>query len=193
MEGIYSITCKRNGKVYIGRSNNISSRWKNHRKGLKNGYHVNKALLKDYKEYGEDSFIFKVEKETSKHTDTMRQEGLIYHTLKEEGTELYNETNIIDYRVISREDSLQLGTAVLSKYEKLMKERELESHEWNIEAIAEEIDSSKTEVLIAVRECIYSGYYSDKYTVDVVTHYTQDYISYFSRDKINNALESFSL
>ena len=52
MIGIYKITNKVNGKVYIGQSDNIERRWKNHKKDAfwSNGhvynYPLNRAMRK---------------------------------------------------------------------------------------------------------------------------------------------------
>lgn len=69
-EGIYKITCKVNDKVYIGRSIDIDTRLKSHKLSLKRGKHANKKLQADFNKYGEDAFIFEVEKYTDKPLDT---------------------------------------------------------------------------------------------------------------------------
>lgn len=46
--GIYKITNNKNGKVYIGQSQNMYERWKQHRTALKNGNHPNKEMQKDW-------------------------------------------------------------------------------------------------------------------------------------------------
>lgn len=55
--GIYKITCKDNGKVYIGSSNNIPIRWRQH-------LYLSKTraekLYKDMREYGLKSFSFEI-------------------------------------------------------------------------------------------------------------------------------------
>lgn len=58
--GIYGIKCVVNGKVYIGRSEDIRTRWRSHKNDLKSDRHINKQLQKDWNEFGEDSFEFKV-------------------------------------------------------------------------------------------------------------------------------------
>lgn len=60
LTGIYMIRCKPNGKVYVGQSTNIERRFKEHRKHLNGGYHTNKELQKDWNDYEEDNFEFKV-------------------------------------------------------------------------------------------------------------------------------------
>ncbi len=46
--GVYMIKNKRNGKVYIGSSENIEKRIYEHRLNLENGKHHNKDLQNDY-------------------------------------------------------------------------------------------------------------------------------------------------
>lgn len=60
MFGIYKIENKINGKVYIGQSKNIESRWKQHIYDLNNNSHHSYKLQKEWNEYGEYSFEFSV-------------------------------------------------------------------------------------------------------------------------------------
>ena len=46
--GIYKITNLKNGKVYIGQSENIFIRRKQHMSALRYGSHNNKQMQKDY-------------------------------------------------------------------------------------------------------------------------------------------------
>ena len=62
MIGIYKITNQVNKKVYIGQSQNISQRWKSHRKHYqKDDYPIYRAMRK----YGIDNFSFEVIEECS--------------------------------------------------------------------------------------------------------------------------------
>lgn len=60
MEGIYCIVNKVNGKVYVGRSCNMKSRWYEHILNLNKGNHYSKELQEDWNTFGECSFEFKV-------------------------------------------------------------------------------------------------------------------------------------
>ena len=60
MIGIYKIENKANGKVYIGQSVNIESRWKGHKSNLRNNKHQNDYLQKSWNKYGEENFDFSV-------------------------------------------------------------------------------------------------------------------------------------
>lgn len=56
--GIYLITNLENGKIYIGRSKNISSRLKQHKRDLIGNRHSNPYLQTSWNKYGEENFIF---------------------------------------------------------------------------------------------------------------------------------------
>ena len=56
MTGIYKITNKINGKVYIGQSVNIQRRWRNHKSAINDSFPIHKA----FKKYGLENFDFEV-------------------------------------------------------------------------------------------------------------------------------------
>lgn len=58
--GVYKLTNKLNGRIYIGSAREFKERWKTHTKRLKNGTHSNKFLQADFSKCGEDVFIFEV-------------------------------------------------------------------------------------------------------------------------------------
>jgi group I intron endonuclease len=58
--GIYSITNKVNGKIYIGQSKNISDRMLEHIRDLKSNRHVNWHLQRAFNKYGIENFKFDV-------------------------------------------------------------------------------------------------------------------------------------
>lgn len=58
MKGIYKITNKINGKIYIGSSKDIPARWNHHINSLNRGDHHSKHFQRAWNKYGEDSFIF---------------------------------------------------------------------------------------------------------------------------------------
>ena len=58
--GIYKITNVKNNKIYIGSSNNILQRWKNHIRELESNKHKNIYLQYDWNKYQKENFIFEV-------------------------------------------------------------------------------------------------------------------------------------
>ena len=63
--GIYSITNLTNGKLYIGSSNNIYRRWREHKKLLNKNVHHSYLLQNAWNKYGENNFIFEIIEECS--------------------------------------------------------------------------------------------------------------------------------
>ena len=61
-QGIYKITNKINGKIYIGKSNNIQQRFRDHKKlAFKEGHkEYNKTLYQAFRKYGIDNFSFEI-------------------------------------------------------------------------------------------------------------------------------------
>lgn len=58
--GIYKITNIINGKCYVGSSKNITKRWYEHKRRLRNGTHHSEYLQRSFNKYGEENFIFAV-------------------------------------------------------------------------------------------------------------------------------------
>lgn len=58
--GIYTITCVPTGRVYVGKAEEIQRRWTRHRRDIRMGEHHNPYLVRAWKKYGEDAFIFDV-------------------------------------------------------------------------------------------------------------------------------------
>lgn len=58
--GIYCIRNIKNDKVYIGSSNNLQRRLRDHKSELNKGIHANDHLQKSWQHYGEDCFEFLV-------------------------------------------------------------------------------------------------------------------------------------
>jgi group I intron endonuclease len=58
--GIYQIHCQRNGRRYVGKSENIPRRWQQHRRELDSGRHCCDRLQADWNHYGARAFAFSV-------------------------------------------------------------------------------------------------------------------------------------
>lgn len=58
ISAVYAIRNIKNGKMYIGQSVNIASRWAHHKSDLKAGRSGNKYLQREYDAYGADKFEY---------------------------------------------------------------------------------------------------------------------------------------
>lgn len=60
IKGIYTITNIKNNKIYVGRSVDINTRWKLHKKRLLNNQHENILLQRAFNKFGELNFIYQI-------------------------------------------------------------------------------------------------------------------------------------
>lgn len=58
--GIYSVTNRITGDVYIGQTVNFKRRWREHKRELNQNQHINKHLQGAWNKYGEESFEFRI-------------------------------------------------------------------------------------------------------------------------------------
>ena len=58
--GVFQIKNTYNNKIFIGSSMDLNAIWNRQKMQLKLGRHPNKALQEDWKEYGEESFIYEI-------------------------------------------------------------------------------------------------------------------------------------
>lgn len=58
--GVFQIKNKINSKIFIGSSMDLNAIWNRQRMQLKLGNHPNSELQKDWKEYGKESFSYKI-------------------------------------------------------------------------------------------------------------------------------------
>lgn len=58
--GVYQIRSLRDGKVYVGSSYNIASRWAEHQHDLRKNEHRNARLQNAYNKYGSENFVYEV-------------------------------------------------------------------------------------------------------------------------------------
>jgi len=79
--GVYQITNILNGKIYIGSSIDIRSRWKEHKRDLKNNKHHSLHLQRSWNKNGTDGFEFSV-LEKCKENETLTREQYYLDTIK---------------------------------------------------------------------------------------------------------------
>lgn len=60
IQGVYKITNIINGKMYIGSSNDVRRRLREHKNDLKNNNHGNEYLQNSYNKYGSNSFDYSI-------------------------------------------------------------------------------------------------------------------------------------
>ena len=72
--GIYKITNTVNGKFYIGSSNNIYNRWKQHKTQLNDGMHGNIHLQNAWNMYGGQNFKFEIIEECAPEIQFEREQ-----------------------------------------------------------------------------------------------------------------------
>ena len=89
--GVYKITNKLNGRIYIGSAKCFQVRWSQHAGSLKNNKHSNRFLQADFNKSGTDAFLFEVLEvvEGTKEERLLKEEGYIgqYH---DNGDKCYN-------------------------------------------------------------------------------------------------------
>lgn len=101
--GIYKITNKLNGRIYIGSAKRFKERWQSHAYSLRNQKHNNRFLQADFNKCGEEAFVFEVLEVTDGKTKEERlfiEEGYIGQYY-DKGNDCYNLCN----RAISRENA----------------------------------------------------------------------------------------
>lgn len=88
--GIYIITNRENGKVYIGSTIDFERRWYEHRKSLNTNEHCNPHLQSAWNKYGEDAFEFGILEYLNNFDALVKAEQFWMDVYREEGRELYN-------------------------------------------------------------------------------------------------------
>lgn len=88
--GIYTITNKENGKVYIGSAVCFEGRWYSHKWELYRGTHHNIHLQRSWNKYGEDVFKFGILEYLDRLDELYLAEQFWIDIYREEGRELYN-------------------------------------------------------------------------------------------------------
>ena len=77
--GIYKITNKLNGRIYIGSAKCFKTRWKGHENSLRKNRHSNGFLQADYNKCGTEQFVFEIIEtvEGSKEERLLKEESYI--------------------------------------------------------------------------------------------------------------------
>lgn len=101
--GIYKITNKLNGRIYIGSAKEFKNRWKQHAKSLEAGKHHNKFLQADFAKCGEQAFLFEVlEVVEGTREERLAKEEVYLKQWFDNGKQCYNLCD----QAISREGKL---------------------------------------------------------------------------------------
>jgi len=58
--GVFQIRNMVNGKIFVGSGLNLNANWNSNRTQLRFGSHRNEGLQKEWKEFGEEHFVFEV-------------------------------------------------------------------------------------------------------------------------------------
>lgn len=74
ISGVYTITCTANGRVYVGSSADIKTRFSYHLWQLRNGIHENRHLLNAWNKYGEAAFVFRMIEAVPDHARLIERE-----------------------------------------------------------------------------------------------------------------------
>lgn len=93
ISGIYEIKNIANNKIYIGSSNNVYKRKREHFSSLRNGTHCNEHLQRAYNLYGKNNFKFKIV-EICEENDLLKIEQAYLDKYFDKGINCYNENPI---------------------------------------------------------------------------------------------------
>lgn len=112
MKGVYKITNKINGMIYIGSSNDIDYRWRKHKEMLVGNRHYSKHLQNSWNKYGEENFLFEILEETSEELLLLREQHYLdtltpfdtlgYNTCRTAGSPLGNTHSLEIRKKISK-------------------------------------------------------------------------------------------
>ena len=76
--GIYAIINKNTKQMYIGQSADIETRWKAHKRELRNNYHRNNHLQRSWNKYGESIFEFIIIEELPNDKNLLHEKEIEY-------------------------------------------------------------------------------------------------------------------
>lgn len=117
--GVYKITNKVNGKMYVGSSAvSLTGRIRSHRKNLRLGTHANQYLLRAYQKYGSKSFVYSVLERCSSEECLKREQYWIdYYNSADEryGYNLYKTAGSPLGMKMSLESRMKISLALTGK------------------------------------------------------------------------------
>lgn len=122
--GVYFIRNIQNNKIYVGSSNDIVRRWKNHCSDLIYQNHINKHLSAAWLKYGQDSFVFELKEiyepndkfDKKENLDCLRKREQYYINLYDTSNNKkgYNESNLATNPSINITEKLLNGERAIS-------------------------------------------------------------------------------
>jgi len=68
-KGVYQIRNKMNGKIFVGSSTDLKASWNRNKMQLNFGNHPNNELQKDWKNFGENAFVYEILSELKEEDD----------------------------------------------------------------------------------------------------------------------------
>lgn len=99
MMGIYIVRNSETGAVYVGSSDDLEKRARQHWSRLRSGQHHNPRLQRDWETYRESAFQFRVLQEVEGVDQLIAVESQWVEAFREKGLYLYNEPGpVIDHR-----------------------------------------------------------------------------------------------
>ena len=130
--GIYKITNKVNGKVYVGQSQDIERRWGEHKRELDNGEHNNKHLQAAYNKYGADNFVWEIVEEYEECELDDRE--IFYISEYDSFNNGYNQTigggGTRGY-IVSEETKKRMSVARKGKHHSYETRKKMSENHWN--------------------------------------------------------------
>lgn len=142
-------------KYYVGQSLDIAERWHNHKSRLRNNKHTVVTLQEDYNKYGEDAFVYRVEKYI---------EPQFLNSLETHFMEFYNSVksgyNINNTKVVIRKEDKDKQLAIQTL--KYIDEME----EMYITVNAEDV---KIVLLNYYNMCLMEAMYTDEHSGGVIS------------------------
>ncbi|MDD2470089.1 MAG: GIY-YIG nuclease family protein [Bacilli bacterium] len=158
--GVYQIKNLVNGKMYIGSSIDINSRWKEHIRDLNNNKHHSLHLQRAWNKYGESSFEFNVLEECNEDTTLEREQ---YYLDKLESFKRDNGYNV------SKSSSAPMMGRKHSKETKIKISEEVRSRDSSCWVRGEDKFNAKfkDEDIINIKRLIYEG----NRTIDIAKLY----------------------